>query len=709
MNFSSGSRSLHHLASLHGIQSAYYDVKRRRQHAPVESLLTVLQSLGAPITGLQDVPFALRQRCQELWQMIVEPVLIAWDDIPFSIRVRLPSSLSEALLGCHIEMEGGEEMNWRQPGTEMPVLEHSEIEGIGYVVKQLGVPVRLPWGYHRFTICLEGNHAESLIVSAPRRAYVPGGKENAGMWGAFLPLYALHREGSWGGGDYSDLEALVEWLAETGGDVVATLPLLATFLDGICEPSPYLPASRQLWNEFYLDVNRIPDLPKCSSAQAILKSAAFEKEVAALRRLPLVDYRRQMALKRVVLEELCRFFFAESSGRLGDFQHFVDTNPVVENYARFRAAMERQGTSWRFWPEPMRSGIIRDNDYDEENRRYHLYVQWLAHQQIQHIAEEIEDRNMKLYLDLPLGVHPDSYDVWHNQDAFVSGVSVGAPPDNVFTNGQDWGFPPLHPQRIREEGYRYIVACLRHNLRYAGVLRIDHVMGLHRLFCIPHGIGPGQGVYVRYRAEEFYAILSLESHRNRATIVGEDLGTVPSYIRPAMGRHNFSRMYILHYELAADSPKGLHPVSSSAVASLNTHDMPPFASLWQGLDIEERSKLGLLDSAGVKSEQDKLLRMKEALVSILKDSGWLCGSDDDIHAIIKSSLSFLAASKARIVVVNLEDLWLEIQQQNIPGTTVEYPNWRHRSRYALGQFCQLSQVVDTLLTVDQIRKRRKYR
>ena len=709
MNPSTGIRSLYHLANLYGIQSAYYDVEHHKQRAPVESLLIVLRSLGAPLTGLQDVPLALRQRRQELWQRIVEPVVIAWDDSPPSIQVRLPATFAEALLDCHMKLESGEERSWHQLGTEMPVVEHSEIEGVGYVVKQLSVPIRLPLGYHRFTLWLGGNHVESLIISAPCKAYLPKDKENTRMWGAFLPLYALHTDKSWGGGDYSDLEALVEWLAEMEGSVVATLPLLASFLDDIFEPSPYLPASRQLWNEFYLDVNRIPELQKCSAAQAILKSASFEKEVAVLRNSSLVDYRRQMALKRSVLEELCRCLFAESSSRLNDLQHFVDTNPIVENYAQFRAAIEKQGTSWQFWPEPLRSGVIKDTDYNEENRRYHLYVQWLAHQQMQHVSEKVKEKNLKLYLDLPLGVHPDGYDVWHDQDAFVLGASVGAPPDGAFAKGQNWEFPPLHPQRIRKEGYRYVVACLRHNLRCAGILRIDHVMGLHRLFCIPQGLEAGQGLYVRYRAEEFYAILSLESHRHRVIIVGEDLGTVPSYIRPAMSKHNFSRMHILHYELAADSQKGLHPASSSAVASLNTHDMPPFAALWHGLDIEERRRIGLLDRAGAKAEKDKLLSMKKALVSVLREGGWLGGPEDDIHVVLEASLSFLAASQARIVLVNLEDLWLETQPQNMPGTRGEYPNWRRKAQYSLERFCQLSQVVDTLLTVDQIRKRRKYR
>jgi len=308
-----------------------------------------------------------------------------------------------------------------------------------------------------------------------------------------------------------------------------------------------------------------------------------------------------------------------------------------------------------------------------------------------------------------LGVHPDGYDVWREREIFMPDISAGAPPDAVFTKGQNWRFPPLHPEKIREQGYRYIIACLRHHLRCASILRIDHVMGLHRLFCIPKGLEAEHGVYVYYQAEELYAILALESHRHKAIIVGEDLGTVPSYVRPAMRRHDLHRMYVVHYELASDLRRGLPPVSSNSVASLNTHDMPPFAAFWQGLDIEERRRIGLLDKAGVKEEKNRLLSMKRALVTFLQDRDWLQGAENDIAAVLKACLSFLAASRARIVLINLEDLWLETHPQNIPSTRKEYPNWRRRTQYTFEQFCQLPQVVDTLLTVNELRKRSDHR
>jgi 4-alpha-glucanotransferase len=707
MSLTSGPRLLHRLARLYGIQTAYYDVNHRRRQAPAESLVAVLRSLGAPMAGLQDVPPAWRQRRQALWQQLSEPVAIAWDGATPLVNLRLPADLSEAPLNCHLELETGEEKNWQFGGADLPLVEHVEIEGARYLARQLRLPTGLPRGYHRLTVSLGGKRAQTLIVSAPVKAYLPTARDSDRMWGGFLPLYALRRDDMWGGGGFSDLEALAGWLGGMGGGVVATLPLLATFLEETSDPSPYLPVSRRLWNEFFLDMDRIPELESCAPARALLASSSFQREIKALRRLPLVDYRREMGLKRRLLEELCRCLFAGPSSRLDELRRFAVTDPLAGEYARFRAAGEKQGVSWRSWPQPLCDGVLRDTDYREESRRYHLYVQWLAREQMRDVSRGIRDRGLKLYLDLPLGAHPDGYDVWREPGTFARDTSAGAPPDAVFTKGQNWRFPPLHPEGVREQGYRYVTGCLRHHLEHAGILRIDHAMGLHRLFFIPSGMEASQGVYVRYRADELYAILALEARRHRAIIVGEDLGTVPSYVRPAMARHGLHRMYVVHYELASD--RSLHPVPARAVASLNTHDMPPFAALWQGRDIGERQRLGLLDSVATGAETAGLQSMKEALLTFLREHGWLHEPGADTQAVLRACLSFLAASRAQIVLASLEDLWLETQPQNVPTTGEEYPNWRRRARYPFEQFCQLPQVVDTLLLVNELRRRRQYR
>jgi 4-alpha-glucanotransferase len=692
MTAASGVHLLRKLAHLYGVQTAYYDVAHFRRQVSVDALLAILKSLGAPLITVQDVPSAWRQRRQALWQQPIEPVAVAWNGRLASIEVRLPAAIADKSIECHLK------------GGDLPPTGAEEVEGTRYVSKQLPLPEGLSWGYHRFSMELGGSVKEALIISAPVKAYAPARESCIGAWGAFVPLYALHTRNSWGGGDFSDLEALTSWIARMGGGVAATLPLLPTFYDSDSNVSPYLPVSRRLWNEFYLDVSRVPELPSCPAAQSVIASAQFQEDIKALRHLPLVDYRRQMALKRRVLEELGRCLFARPSPRLEALRRFTEDNALVADYARFRATGEKQNTTWRSWPQPPRDGLLKDNDYHEENRRYHLYVQWLAHQQMESLAKEAKDRGVRLYLDLPLGVHPDGYDVWREQGAFLLDVSAGAPPDAVFTKGQNWTSPPLHPDKTREQGYQYVIDYLRHHLKQASILRIDHVMGLHRLFCIPNGMEARQGTYLRYRADELYAILALESHRHKTIIVGEDLGTVPHYIRPAMNRHGLNRMYVLHYELISDIQKGLPSVPGNAIASLNTHDMSPFAAFWRGYDIQQRLDLGLLDKAGARREQRTRRDIKGVLNKFLAGKGWLRENEVDTARALKGCLSFLAASKAPVVLVNLEDLWLETQPQNVPSTVNNYPNWQHKARYSFEEFCQMPQVTDTLRNINKLRE-----
>jgi 4-alpha-glucanotransferase len=238
-------------------------------------------------------------------------------------------------------------------------------------------------------------------------------------------------------------------------------------------------------------------------------------------------------------------------------------------------------------------------------------------------SSDREHRGPHGYLDLPLGVHPHSYDIWRERGAFVLDASGGAPPDAVFTGGQDWGFPPLHPEAIRQQRYRYYIATLRHQLRHTDLLRIDHVMGLHRLYWIPNGLAPRDGVYVRYPSNELYAILSLESHRHRTPIVGENLGTVPTYVNSTMARHSLHRMYVAQYELVGSVRKTLRAVPRDAVASLNTHDIAPFAAFWEGLDIDDRLDLGLLNPVGARIERKNRRALKNVLESFLQRLGWL--------------------------------------------------------------------------------------
>ena len=481
--------------------------------------------------------------------------------------------------------------------------------------------IEVPLGYHT----LYRKEAQTLIIAAPAQAYAPRGK----TWGIFAPLYAAHTRRSWGAGDLGDLLEYASWVDHHGGSVVATLPMLAALDD---EPSPYSPASRLFWNEMYLDVTRLPEF------------RAEETDLGAIAHLQQstrVDYEGVRREKRRVLR-LCAARFVPDA----DFARFADGE--AGDYARWRGSFAVSAA--------------------QDDSQYHLYVQYRMAQQMRELANAARRLGAGLYLDFPLGVNPSGYDADRYAHVFAKGASAGAPPDLFFTKGQNWGFAPFDPDALRGDRYDYFRKAVRHHVAHAGILRIDHVMGLHRLYWIPEGRDAKDGVYVRYPADELYAILTLESQRHGCTIVGEDLGTVPPEVPRKMARHGLRRMYVVQYEIKAETPPLSAPPKES-VASVNTHDMPPFAAWWAGRDIDDRVAQGLLDELGARREHDTRDRMRRAL------------GEHDPRSALESLLTSLAASEAEIVLINLEDLWAETEAQNMPG--VPERSWRHKFRMSL--------------------------
>ncbi len=694
------------LAQANGVHTAYQDIFGRRHAASPEALTAVLQALGCPLPRIGNAAAALRSAQEVAWRRGCEPVAVAWDGRPPTVAVWLPGNEADRPLACELIREDGSRHRWR---VARPAAWLASLQGWrrgGYRRVSLALPGRLPWGYHQLTVSGKTRQYPMLLIAAPRRAYAPP-RRAARSWGLFLPLYAARSRHDWGTGSFAQLAQLAQWVGRRSGGVIATLPLLAAFLDETFEPSPYVPISRLFWNELYLDVPRVPEMARCPSVQRLIGGQAFQRHLEALRGATLVDYQRVMAVKRQALERLAAAFFrGGSSAREQAFRRFLADHPLAEDYARFRAVSERRRTAWTQWPQPLQDGRLQDGDFEQAAYRYHLYVQWNAHEQLAAAARAARRRGPGLYLDVPLGVHARGFDVWRERRAFAPAMRVGAPPDALFTDGQDWGFPPLHPEAIRADGYRYLRACLRHHLRYAGVLRLDHVMSLHRLFWIPPGGGPSQGVYVRYRAEELYAILSLESHRAKALVVGEDLGTVPPGVREAMRSHAVHRMFVVQYELPTRQREGLRRIPADAVASLNTHDMPTFAGAWHGRDIDDRVQLGVLQPGPAEAERVHRARLREHLLKALRQGGWLRGEADDVGTIFRACLAWLGASDARIVLINVEDLWLETQPQNVPGTWRERPNWQRRTREPFEAWSRRRDVLNTLHLMDRWRHRK---
>jgi 4-alpha-glucanotransferase len=295
--------------------------------------------------------------------------------------------------------------------------------------------------------------------------------------------------------------------------------------------------------------------------------------------------------------------------------------------------------------------------------------------------------------------------MWKWRDLFPEAVSAGAPPDAVFTAGQDWGFAPLHPIGIRENRHEYVISYLSRAMKNAGILRLDHVMGLHRIYWIPRDLQANQGVFVQYPSEDLYAILSLESHRNRCMLVGENLGTVPGYVNEAMSRHNVQKMYVMQYELDGQDAAVLKRPPSNSVASLNTHDMPPFGGYLSGQDIRDRRQAGMLQDEDEANEERNRSIILKNLKHFLREKDLLKASESDT-SILQAALAYLSASPARVVLLTLEDLWLEQQAQNLPGTSTERPNWRKKLRCSLEQLQNSPEITDILEMVNRLRKGR---
>ena len=680
-------RALHELARHYGVQTSYIDLDKRRRAASQEALVAVLAALGAPLDRADQAQRALRDVERVAAEQMLPLVVVGRPDgvltVPMCGRAR---GISRAIR-FHVELESG----------------ISRAGNAASIAGRLHVPGPWPVGYHDLRIDLGRGTATVRVLIAPTRCHQDPHQRVTGRWGVFLPLYALRSKGDWGTGDFSGLGALLDWSADLGASVVGTLPLLAQFLDEPCDPSPYSPVSRMFWNEFFIDPRATAEWELSADAGRIgahVRSRGLRDSSERL-----VNYRAIMRSKRAVLEVLA-ITASRTPARRRLLNSFVREHPEVAKYAAFRAACERHGVPWMNWTGRLRDGRLRKGDFDERAFRYHVYVQWVAEQQLSAASSDARGSGGGLYLDLPLGVNPAGYDTWRERDTFVSGLSAGAPPDPFFTKGQKWGLPPLNPHGLRRQGYRHLAACLRHHMRHAALLRIDHIMGFHRVFCVPQDADATDGVYVRYPAEEFYAVLKIESERARCAVAGEDLGTVSDRVRSSMRRHGTSRLYVMQFSF--DGRRVATPPADS-VASLNTHDMATFAGFYCGKDIDYRVDLGLMTRKESLAESRGRAGMRQALSRFLRREGLLREGLKPAtpHAAMHALLRFLAKSPAAMVLINLEDLWGEVEQQNTPGTTSERVNWKRRAAKTFESFSRDAALLNLLREIDDMRRKRK--
>jgi 4-alpha-glucanotransferase len=707
-------QKLHSLSRMLGPQTEYNSAFGTLKTADPASLIDILGSLGVKLSpDLSDFDKVIRAKILESWQELSEPVAVFWEGKPQRILIRHAAHKKISKMELSFSLESKKRFKLMFDPARLKVIRKEVIDGVTYLEKAFEVSRKIPLGYHKAKLLWGERKKEIFVIAAPWRSYrTPKGRGPARSCGLFAPLYSLHSNESLGIGEFTDLEKMIDNAYALGCDFIGTLPMLAIFTDKpMVEPSPYSPASRLFWNELYIDPRNSKEWTKSKEAREIAATKAFKTHLQALQTSKEVDYQAVDQLKRPIMQALADHFFANGGDRKKEFRAFLKLRPDVVDYAEFRAACDKLGTGWHHWPEPMRSGHLSPMEYQEEDKRFHLYSQWLAHQQLLRLAARAKKGGKGIYVDFPLSANAEGYDVWRERSFFVEGATAGCPPDPAHVHGQNWGILPLNPNSIRLNGYDYFRRCMTNLMRYAGILRLDHVMGFYRLFWVPRGKSAKEGVYVRYRMDEFFALLTLESVRNRCELIGEDLGTVPPEIREAMTKHGISRMYVQQRRLSADKKTPFAPIPPDSICSLNTHDMPPFAAFWQDLDIYDKLDLGYFGPDELPAKLKARDKTKAALIGYLVRQKLLKkpkpDKEHELADIFKACLRLTAGGPARVMQVNLEDLWLETLPQNVPGTWKERPNWRRKCRYGIDEVSQVKDLGPLFAELVKLRRGRR--
>ncbi len=472
------------------------------------------------------------------------------------------------------------------------------------------------------------------------------------------------------------------------------------------DASPYSPNSRLFLNPLYLDVTKIADFAEC----ALASSPVLGEVARALRAGDLVNYPAVARAKIAVLERLYAHFRATHAGqgdaRGGAFLAFVaEGGRDLRRFANFQMLSERFGThDWTRWPLPAQKPDQGEPHSPEQAQRvgFFQYLQWQCAVQLGMAAGgRASGMAFGLFNDLAVSVEAASADHWANQDLFLRDIQVGAPPDPFNEAGQDWGVVPFNPRRLRATGYAHFIALLRANMRHAGALRIDHVMGWQRLFLIPAGARASEGAYLRFPLEDLVAIAALESRRNKCALIGEDLGTVPAGFRERMAAADILSCRILYFERDGDRFHRPGELPAQAVVAAATHDLATLRGYWTGEDIAAKARLGILKEDEERRSRDERARDKQRLLQALAEEGLHAAADDApwTPQLADAVHAYLARSPALLLLVQMDDLADEARQVNLPGSTVEYPNWRRRLGRTLEEMTKDPAIAQAAATI----------
>ncbi len=728
------------LARLCGITMEFRDnfgERRRPSRATMEALLL---AMGVPCGTSGEIRTSLEHCLRRRTDRLLPPVTVVTPGPDHCLLLNLvcpqPEIPSRLEMAGELIDEGGERRRWLPSVSDLNLKAAQTTPDGNLVQLSLPLPHDLPPGYYDLTLRVKIARREKVgttyLAVSPGQAWIPPDLEHgAKFWGLNLPLYALRSRHNWGIGDFEDLRTATAWARELGAAFVGVNPLHAPQPGTNADPSPYSPSSRLFLNYLYVDLESVPELQDSPEAQAFLATPDFQADLKRLRNSSLVAYPKVRPLKRKFLQILFGTFVekhglpeAPRTPRSRDFARFVAAGgKALQNFSLFQALLDHQkNKDWRRWPpdlkRPDSPAVTAFAQAHQRDLTFYQYVQWLAATQRQEVWHQASGSGLPftLYQDLALGAAPGGFETWGHPGLFACGAAIGSPPDAFNLKGQDWGLPPLIPKGLEESGYRLFIDTMRANLPPGGIVRLDHVMGLFRLYWIPEGLDPLHGAYVRYPARELLGLLTLESQRRRTLVIGEDLGTVAPIIRRNLARCRIFSYRVFYFERKWKKDNAFATPEAyprQAMACATTHDLPTLAGYWEGRDLDLRNRLNLYPSPRLAEQdaasraQDRHLLVQALVRENLVPPDYLPPANSCPEDLRRGVLAYLGRSRAALVEVRLEDFLGLTAQQNLPGTIAQHPNWRQKILPPLEDLRRNPEIIRLAQTLCQARKTKR--
>nr|WP_090277334.1 4-alpha-glucanotransferase [Mycolicibacterium komanii]CRL71672.1 4-alpha-glucanotransferase [Mycolicibacterium komanii] len=666
--------SLVELARRYGVATDYEDWAGRRIAVDSSTLISVLAALGVSAATEDDRVAALAAHDREYWERRLPPTIIGRTGAASAFWVHVTHG-NPVSLRIHLE-DGSVRSELRQLENNRPPY---DLDGRLVGEATFETPADLPIGYHRLELHADSQEFSTAVIVSPASRVPPSGRQ----WGLATQLYSVRSERSWGIGDLTDLTDLAVWSAAThDAGFILVNPLHAAAPVAPMEPSPYLPTSRRFVNPIYLRVEAIPEYAYVRRRNRLRKLR--EGVQARADRADQVDRDAAWKVKRSALDAV--YEVPRSAGRDLAYTAYREREGAsLDDFAVWCALAERHGADWHQWPRelqhPANPAVAAFADEHADAVDFHRWLQWQLDDQLTAAQATALQTGMGLGImhDLAVGVDPNGADSWALQDVLALGVTAGAPPDEFNQLGQDWSQPPWRPDQLEKLAYEPFRALVNAVLRHAGGVRIDHIIGLFRLWWIPNGSRPTEGTYVRYDHEAMIGIVALEAHRAGAVVVGEDLGTVEPWVRDYLHERGLFGTSILWFEADRDGDGGPLPAErwrEYCLSAVTTHDLPPTAGYLAGEHVRLRDQLGLLtrpaaDELADDREQQKRWLDELRRAGLLSDAG-----DSDSAEIVEALQRYLGRTPSRLLSLSLADAVGDLRTQNQPGTTDEYPNWR---------------------------------